>query len=477
MGKQKALKGKKVEENYFSSIPNPNKIFKNFINNKLKKIPLNIKKNDQGKIKYLPPVSKEWKNTIYSFYKDKMKNIPINSININKIIRFYFDLYFFNNEMVKSKYIFLRKRRYFLKKIHISQTYIKHTNNKAIITIYTVNLEKNKLYKKYQKKITRFTNKIFQFLKYELNIKVFETNFIENFISKNYFLIKRKEFIKLKYKFLSQFVKKFIDWIKSELDKKSETSLWREKLILLKKHQYIYYLNKYKFEKKFFLYKLSVLLSKILNKQIEYNIINLKSFSYNTDIFTNVLSLKLKKRRNKMSVMRGINSILNRAKLPIVNRIIEKGNLTKYKSVDFNLLENRYKDINLISILSKYSLNKFLKKLYYDNLFSIKKDKPLNKKFKKDNSKISNSIFNSINYKNMGGIRLEVKGRLTRRYRADRAIYKLKWKGGLKNIDSSFKGLSSVLFRGYLHPNVNYSISNSKRRIGAFSVKGWVSGK
>jgi hypothetical protein len=77
----------------------------------------------------------------------------------------------------------------------------------------------------------------------------------------------------------------------------------------------------------------------------------------------------------------------------------------------------------------------------------------------------------------MGGIRLEVSGRLTKRYRADRAIYKLKWKGGLKNIDSSFKGLSSILFRGHIEPNVNYSMFKSKRRIGAFSVKGWISGK
>jgi hypothetical protein len=77
----------------------------------------------------------------------------------------------------------------------------------------------------------------------------------------------------------------------------------------------------------------------------------------------------------------------------------------------------------------------------------------------------------------MGGIRLEVKGRLTKRYRADRAIYKLNWKGGLKNTDSSFWGLSSTTFRGNLKPNVLYSISKSKRRIGSFAVKGWISGK
>jgi hypothetical protein len=77
----------------------------------------------------------------------------------------------------------------------------------------------------------------------------------------------------------------------------------------------------------------------------------------------------------------------------------------------------------------------------------------------------------------MRGVRLIVKGRLTKRYRADRAVYKLKWKGGLKNIDSSFKGLSTVMFRGYLDSNVEKTRLASKRRIGSFAVKGWFSGK
>jgi hypothetical protein len=77
----------------------------------------------------------------------------------------------------------------------------------------------------------------------------------------------------------------------------------------------------------------------------------------------------------------------------------------------------------------------------------------------------------------MGGARFFVKGRLTKRYRADRAVFKLKWKGGLKNIDSSFKGLSTVVFRGYQDSNVEKSMLSSKRRIGSFAVRGWFSGK
>jgi hypothetical protein len=35
-------------------------------------------------------------------------------------------------------------------------------------------------------------------------------------------------------------------------------------------------------------------------------------------------------------------------------------------------------------------------------------------------------LFNKIKYKDMAGIRLEIKGRLTKRYRADRAQFKVK---------------------------------------------------
>ena len=106
---------------------------------------------------------------------------------------------------------------------------------------------------------------------------------------------------------------------------------------------------------------------------------------------------------------------------------------------------------------------------------TLDKENKLKKKY--ENLKIRDIIFDNIKYKNMGGAKLRVKGRLTRRYRADRAVYKLKWKGGLKNIDSAFKGLSTVQYLGYQDSNVIKSSSVSKRRIGSFGVKTWMSGK
>ncbi len=59
---------------------------------------------------------------------------------------------------------------------------------------------------------------------------------------------------------------------------------------------------------------------------------------------------------------------------------------------------------------------------------------------------INNVIYN-IKYKGVTGFRLEAKGRLSRRYTASRSVSKVRYKGNLLNIDSSYRGLSSVLLK------------------------------
>ncbi len=87
----------------------------------------------------------------------------------------------------------------------------------------------------------------------------------------------------------------------------------------------------------------------------------------------------------------------------------------------------------------------------------------------------TNTVLDSINNKSITGIRLEATGRLTRRNVAARSIHKLRYKGNLKNMDSSYKGFSSVLLRGHAKSNVQYTKLKSKLRIGSFGLKGWVS--
>ena len=231
-------------------------------------------------------------------------------------------------------------------------------------------------------------------------------------------------------------------------------------------------LNRYKLEEQL-LYKLSQLISKYYGKKVELNIVNLNSIAYNGDIFTEILTSKIKK--EKSGPIFNINALLSKIVLPGVNTNIKRGRLES--NVDLDLIDNKFINFNVSSIINnnnknlfKDSLNKLLFDLYYKTTFE--KENKLNEVFtdKAYYLKIRDIILDNINYKNMGGARLIVKGRLTRRYRADRAVYKFKWKGGLKNIDSAFKGLSTVTYRGYMDSNVERSSFVSKRRIGSFGV-------
>lgn len=430
----------------------PLSIFNKFIKNNSKLIPFNVKINYTGETKYFPPFSKEWKNSIYVFNLNNLKNLPLYNININTLVKTYFNLYF-NHKFINNKFRSPRIKRLSLNKIFVSKAEIKHTNSKATITIYTYNREKTVLIKKLK------------------NIKKIFYKKILSLLYSNEKLCLHKNITKVSSR---------------DLLKKTIITLLHKELILFRRFKLKLSLNKYKFEEKF-LYKLSKLISNFYNKKVEFNLINMKSIILNTDFFTKILSLKLKNR--KARIIRLMNIILNKVKFPEVNRIIEKSRVVK--SVNFDLIDNKYKNVNLNSIMTmpttdvteKYKLDNVFNNLYYNLM--VEQNTPILSADKKiiqgyagyDFGKIYEIIFNSIKYKNMGGIRLEIKGRLTKRYRADRALFKVKWKGGLKNIDSSYKGLSSVNLRGSIKPNVEYSIYTSKRRIGAFAVKGWISGK
>lgn len=485
------------------------KIYNNNLKRSSKTILLKNKLNDVGITKYLPSYSKEWNNTIYSYNKNTLKNIPVNDLNINKIIKGYFNLYFKDHKYTGSKFILLKRRRNLLRRIHISNAEIKHTNNKAIITLYTINREKNVLKKKYlkiNKKISKGLIAKRYFLLYKENIhKIYKIlgKYKDQYIFIND-IIRKKKFIKYKLQYLNKFIKLKDLYLKKVwgiiLNKYA-----RKYLKFLRKYDLLYSLNQYKFNKLVFLPILSNILNKILGKKLEYNIINLKSVAYHTDLFTNALALKLKKRR--INYINSMFSILNRAYLPNINPIKERSKIKGDQKMDN--FQGKFKDLKIISsfrLLSKLSseahmnnnLSKLLDGAYPSNIkinnasLALASTAPKSDNFVAVTSgipcesasyatggqaNIHDIIYKSIGYKNMGGIRLEVKGRLTKRYRADRSIYSLKWKGGLKNIDSSFRGLSSVLFRGNSKSNVTYSIAKSKRRIGAFAVKGWIGGK
>jgi hypothetical protein len=180
--------------------------------------------------------------------------------------------------------------------------------------------------------------------------------------------------------------------------------------------------NKNKFANWFLIYNnfgIINLISKIYNKKVEFNIVNLKSIHLNNDIYSEAIALKLKNRNTKLL------------------RVLKKA-LFKVK---------------LIRLFDLCNIDK--------------------KTFGYINSK--RDVLNSLKYKLVSGARFETSGRLTRRLIASKSVFKFRYVGSLKNIYSSFVGLPSVMLRGYLKSNIQQTVINSKTRNGAFGLKGWTS--
>lgn len=477
------------------------KLFEKNINNKFKVLPFLVKKNKIGKIKYFPPFFKEWKNTGFFYNKNNIKNLPIMNLLVNKLIKIYFNLFFKN---LKKDKISIKKRNKLLNNIYISKAEIKFTNSISIITIYTLN-NLNSIFKKYEKYINYLTrekewiqkNKYFftknkssknKYLTRQWPISIIKLLIRPNFfnymgfkpfynekINKNMDVNFDSNVIKVNFNNIKDIMRFNLDFY----NKKSELfylEIIKLRLYNIKKEYFLYLKTIWKYSlvnssnfvklnnDSNFILKFKNILSRILNTKIELNIINLKYHSYNPDFITKFLALKLKK--NKFNIITSMRNIINKSKIDVA-----KYNKYRILNNNINLRENQYKDLSLISIVNNKDLTSLLKDIYNTNI-------TINNSILFNNyNKIYNLIFNTIKFKYLGGIRLEIKGRLTKRYRADRSIYKLLWKGGLKNKDSSFKGLSSIVFRGNIESNIMYSITKNKRRIGAFAIKGWISGK
>ena len=243
----------------------------------------------------------------------------------------------------------------------------------------------------------------------------------------------------------------------------------------LKRIAYLLMINTVKFKTPF-VSKLLNFLKNIYKKNVELNIVNLNKMHLNSDIYTQLVSLKLKNRDNKL--FRVLRWSLNKVNLPNVSRIAERKNTSNRDEYLVNKIRNTYINtmFNNNNNIKTDPLNKLLLG-FFSSIYNLEIN------IKKRSSTIKRSIslykyiIKSLKHLKLAGIRVEAKGRLTRRFTASRSVFKMKWKGGLKNVDSSFKGLSAIMLRGDRKSNVQYSLINSKNRNGAYGVKGWVSSK
>lgn len=451
-------------------------------------------------LKHFPTSVREWDNSIFVYNKDAITLVPHISRLAIKFIKNYFSLYNLKIETnIRSDIIINKHRRLSSNKIYLSKGEFKHTNNKVIITLYTFNRQKsNYLLKLKNIFLKNFLKKIF-FNKYYINIykkkylkrtlETFNKFYINHMIQvkdlsyhdqnlernknifisspkkfppiKNYVNIRIKNKVKIKntkllikklnnikYKSLlavkkASYNKEYIITVLDKLYKLKKIKsvsrytnrmlnyiklfyIWRLKIYLRKMVNYIYYkqliyINKSKFNYTYLQY-LKNYLQVLFNKNVEFNFINLKKFYLNSSILSESVLLKIKKDRSLL--------------LKYITSLKDKINIKKK-----GFLDN--------------------KSVYYN--------------IERKNN-LKNYVIKNLKYRHITGFRLEAKGRLTKRHKAARSITKLKYKGNLLNIDSTWKGLSSILLKGNLDSNLQYTKLNDKTNIGSFGLKGWVSG-
>ena len=389
-------------------------LFKLYYNKKIEKKKIDPQEKHN---KHYPSAVREWNNSIYVFNKNAINLIPQATELVNKLIKSYFNLYNLKLERkIRSNRLLGRLRKLSSNKIYVSNGEFKHTNNKVVITLYLFNRQKFNIDKKIQKGFYKawlnqdvlnsrwllIQAKAIQSIKKWNNKKLVLIDIMESYT-------KNKQI--LDYKGLS----KYIIFFYKKLIKKS-----LDKYLLHKYYQQLVFINKSKFNYNYLQF-LKKYIEKIYNKNVEFNLVNLRRFYLNSDILSESITIKIRKNRRK---------------------------LLKY----LNTLKRKVKVRNKKNIFYQSILNKLNNKKYLEEV-----------------------VLRNIKYKHVTGFRLETRGRLTRRYTASRSVSKLRYKGNLLNIDSSYRGLSSVLLRGNQKSNLQHTKLKSKTRIGSFGIKGWIS--
>jgi len=391
-------------------------LFKLYYNKKTEK---KIFDSQEKHNKHHPTSVREWNNSIYAFNKNAINLIPQAAELVNKLIKSYFNLYNLKLERkIRSSRLLRRLRKLSSNKIYVSNGEFKHTNNKVVITLYLFNRQKFNLDKKIRKGFYKAWSNQDILNKRLLLLKAKAIQSIKKWNKKKLVLIdimesytKNKQI--LDYNGLSKYIILFY----KKLLKKS-----LDKYLLHKYYQQLVFINKSKFNYNYLQY-LKKYLEKIYNKNVEFNLVNLRRFYLNSDILSESITIKIRKNRRKL--LKFLNTLKRKVKVRNKKNIFYQPVLNKLNNVDKKHLEE--------------------------------------------------VVLRNIKYKHVTGFRLETSGRLTRRYTASRSVSKLRYKGNLLNIDSSYRGLSSVLLKGNLKSNLQHTKLKSKTRIGSFGIKSWIS--
>jgi len=487
--------------------------------------------SDSGKPKHYTPASQEWYNSIYNYNSNYIKTLPLADLAVMKLLKSYFSSEL-KKPLGKNKHLPLqgtggrekRIRRISTKKIFVGKGDVKHSNDKAIVTLYIHNAERlfldraitllsralynparpltRNIHKNKHKQVIVTYNRILSFKEFWHLIaknhyykkwcsKQFVQNLdIRNLVFKNinniYIILKKMVILNL---ITEEYKNKIFISLCEMITPVLPDPKFKEIIPVYEKY-YTIHLNNLKIKRllnrnKFrngFINKLLGLVEEIYGKKVEFNIVKLKKLHLNSDLYTQAVALKLKDRNNRLYKV--LKSSLNKVELPPFYRAAEIFHYLNKNDLLINIIRN-----DKITSMLKHNANDPLNALLLDT-FLVVPQNPEDIKVKTIKAtsgmvSLSNSrtislqkyVLKSLKHLSMRGIRIEAKGRATRRLTAARSVFKMKWKGGLKNVDSSFKGLSAILLRGHIKSNIQHTYVSTKNRNGAIGVKGWVSSR
>jgi hypothetical protein len=371
------------------------------------------------------------------------------------------------NSQIKHKLLKINKpmaprfRRLSGKRVFIGKGVLKHTSSKVIITFYVYNTEgmflshkimklryglyfnKRELEKKVTKdkegKIIINYNRFFTMLEY-LHLRQHYEGYISYMISTVNKLTSELSLINKYYNNLTSLVQEKI------LTKEEILLIFNNKVKSISSYNYpdfnVYlkiakeeyrknlYLNmkllKYNKAKftNIFISKLIFLVQKIYNKKVEFNIVNLKKMHLNSDIYTQAVSLKLRNRDNKL--YRVLKSSLLKIKLPTISKIDE----IKEKPNRNEFFVNRIRNNTISSMFTNKKINhdplENLLLKFFPSVDNLEINVIKRSSIRKRTISLKSYVLRSLKHLKLRGIRVEAKGRLTRRFTASRSVFKMK---------------------------------------------------
>jgi Mitochondrial ribosomal protein (VAR1) len=417
--------------------------------------------------KFNPSVN-EWKNSIYNFNK-----YYINTYVDEKIVNNLFNSYFNLTQFKADKF-------YSLQRIIVGKPDIKHNINSIILNLYIFNKEKlfylkriwmlNKIVKKrvssslYKTTINvmpkskkRISNSLSTIINIMTKINMMSIRKRIQFgLSKEIIRIKKNILFFTNNKNLQKVTTKRVNnteklytiynYYNNEYFNNNIIYLYKGIKVNIEKRFYIVYLYQRYLSKLYFntykfnilnICKVSKIISGIYNKKVIINIINVKYLHMDNSVFIDAIVRKLRDRNKR--VLKVLRKAITLSKIPTLHPLLLI-NAKKWVQETFEFNTN----------------NIIYKNIMYKPLKTIQKN-----------------IFYSIKNTHIIGIRLEGKGRLTRRLTASRSIFKLTYIGTMKNIFSSNQGYSSMLSKGFEKSNIDYLNLNSYNRNGSFGIKSY----